>query len=378
MLAPNTNTLARVALTLLTAGGVISTLVWAGPLNPPSGAVSSTYKTLTEVEPRIAINSSNTPGDADSLYKITQPGSYYLTGNITGVVGKHGIEIAASGVTLDLNGFELIGVASMGNVDGVTVTTSGLTNIAVLNGSIRNWGQDGIDFITTPTAGCRIQGIVVTGCAGVSFYLGTRSEISQCVSRGGLTGYYTGMANTVRDCVADAAIQTGMFIGAGSTVSNCVAVGNADGFYLSGANASNCTSYLNSGCGFVALGGSAITNCIARANSLDGIKCATECRITDNSCLFNGSNSGDGAGIHAYGADNRIESNVCTSADRGIDVDVAGNIIVRNTCSGNTTNWDVVAGNACLVVSATTGGAILGNSGGASLGSTDPNANFTY
>ena len=48
---------------------------FAGPLDPPAGPVASTYKTLTEVEPRIAINATNTPGDADSIYKVTQPGS---------------------------------------------------------------------------------------------------------------------------------------------------------------------------------------------------------------------------------------------------------------------------------------------------------------
>ena len=47
-----------------------------GPLTPP-GAPAPTMKSLDQVEPRIAVNSTNTPGGADSLYKITQPGSYY-------------------------------------------------------------------------------------------------------------------------------------------------------------------------------------------------------------------------------------------------------------------------------------------------------------
>ncbi|CAN5582374.1 hypothetical protein BH20VER1_BH20VER1_31620 [soil metagenome] len=67
-----------------------------------------------------------------------------------------------------------------------------------------------------------------------------------------------------------------------------------------------------------------------------------------------------------------------TDNDRGIDVDAGGNFIARNTASGNTTNWDVVTGNVILVISATTAGAVTGNSGGTAPGSTDPNANFTY
>jgi hypothetical protein len=44
-----------------------------------------------------------TPGDADSVFKITQRGST-PTGNIRGVAAKYGVEITSSGVTLDLSG----------------------------------------------------------------------------------------------------------------------------------------------------------------------------------------------------------------------------------------------------------------------------------
>src|SRR5678815_1587099 len=119
------------ALLLSTLNPQLSSVLAQGPLTPP-GAPAPTMKTLDQVEPRVAINATNTPGDDDSLFKITQPGSYYLTGNITGVAGKHGIEIAASGVTLDLNGFDLVGVAGMGPFDGVSATVVGLTNICLL------------------------------------------------------------------------------------------------------------------------------------------------------------------------------------------------------------------------------------------------------
>lgn len=66
-----------------------------------------------------------------------------------------------------------------------------------------------------------------------------------------------------------------------------------------------------------------------------------------------------------------------TKNDRGIDVSSSGNLSVRNSASGNTLNWAVAAGNACLVVLGTVSGAINGNSGGVGPGSTDPNANFT-
>jgi parallel beta-helix repeat protein len=113
-------------------------------------------------------------------------------------------------------------------------------------------------------------------------------------------------------------------------------------------------------------------------NTGDGIRVNSDCTVRGNTCRSNGFGAGDGAGIHAISSDNRIEGNNCTDNDRGIDVDAAGNFIARNTCSGNATNWDVVAGNVCLVVIAAPSAVILGDSGGVAPGSTDPNANFTY
>jgi len=104
------------------------------------------------------------------------------------------------------------------------------------------------------------------------------------------------------------------------------------------------------------------------------------CAVLANACSFNG-NGGDGAGIHATDSDNRIEGNNCTGADRGIDVDVAGNIIIKNTCAGNTINWVIAANNVVgpiLDRRVPASAAISGNSAPDSTGSTHPNANFSY
>jgi hypothetical protein len=346
------------ALALLITGGVL----YAGPLNPPAGPVTSTYKTLTEVEPRIAINVTNTPGDADSLFKITQPGSYYLTGNIIGVAGKHGIEIATSGVTIDLNGFDLTGIPAMGLFDGVSATANSLTNIAVVNGSVRNWGDEGVDLATNGAINCRVEGVLASGNAG--------------------NGINAGLASTVSNCSAFQNTGNGISTNISSTVSNCTAYQNTGNGISTGngSTVSTCTAYQNTGNGISVDNGSTVEGCIVRLNTLDGIVCPSQCVIRGNTCSSNG-NSGDGAGIHATGGDNRIEGNTCTSADRGIDVDFFGSIIIKNTCSGNISNWAIAIGNSVgpIVVAGTNAAAINGNGAVAStLGSTDPHANFSY
>ncbi|HKQ48482.1 MAG TPA: right-handed parallel beta-helix repeat-containing protein [Phycisphaerae bacterium] len=374
----------------------------AGDLNPPAGAVAPTHKTLTEVEPRTAINATNTAGDADSLYKITAPGSYYITGNITGVASKHGIEIAASGVTLDLNGFDLVGVPAMGAFDGVSATVPNLTNIAVVNGSVRSWGGGGVDLGPLST-NCRVAEVLASGNTVDGIRTGSDCTITNCsASSNTADGVTTGDGCTVSNCSVYQNAGTGIFTGAGCTVSNCSAYQNTgDGIRTSisstvsscsahrntgtgisvstSSTIASCSAVQNTGSGISVSTGSTVADCTARINTLDGIVCNIACVIRGNTCRDNGFN-GDGAGIHATGADNRIEGNNCTTADRGIDVDFAGNIIVKNTCSGNTTNWDIAIGNALApIVSATTNAAaVAGDTYAGSLGSTDPNANFTY
>jgi len=373
-----TRIITAAALTLTAAG-----LLLAGPLTPPAGPVTSTYKTLTEVEPRIAINLTNTPGDANSLFKITQPGSYYLTGNITGVAGRHGVEIAASGVTLDLMGFDLSGIPGMGAFDGVSATANSLINITVRNGSVRAWGDDGVDLGSNFVENSAVIDVRASGNAGSGITTDDGCTISGCSAfQNSGSGISASTGCTISNCTAYDNTDNGISAGDGCTITGCTANSNTGNGISSGGGSTitGCSASFNTGSGISASFGSTISNCTVRANALDGIVVTSQCLVLANTCSGNG-NGGDGAGIHATGADNRIEGNNCINADRGIDVDVAGNIIIKNTCSGNTFNWSIAIGNSFgpIVVAGTnaavvnTNGAVAGN-----LGSTDPNANFSY
>jgi len=388
------------ALTLVAiAGGVAA---YAGPLQPSAGPIVSTHKTLTEVEPRIPISAATTPGDADSVFKITQRGSYYLAENMTVGSGLVGIEIATGGVTIDLNGFDILGTT--GSLDGIRLTTGNQTSITIRNGNIRLMDQDGIDLLTTPAKNVRIENVHTSGNEGrgIAVSVGTiesctantsgaqgivleSGSIRACLATGNdLTGILvTGHGATVTGCNAIDNNTNGIFVGESAVITNCVARGNGeDGITASiGSAVRDCVSDLNTVHGFVLGASSSIISCSAKSNGSNGIVANSNSMVMSNMCSTNGT-AGLAAGIRLQGGNSRLEGNNCVSNPRGVDVTGSGNFIVKNTCAGNTTNWVIVANNAhAAIVNATAPAspAVNGNASAADeLGSTNPNANFSY
>jgi len=350
----------------------------AGPIDPPSGPITSTLKPLGEIEPRVAVNALNTPGDAAALFVIDEPGSYYLTGNIVGEAGKHGVHIATGGVTLDLMGFDLAGVP--GSLCGVIGDNNATDSVAVVNGSVRGWGDSGIDLNLTHNI--RIADIRASHNGGPGIYAGTNAVVTECNAfRNAGNGIQLVRNGSVMNCFSRENGAAGIVTLQGCVVWGCGAFQNAgDGIAVNLASiVSNCSSRQSGGFGITTEDSCTVSDCTVLFNSLDGIRVPNRCTVRDNQCDRNGHLPDDNAAaIHVVGSNNRLEANQCTGSDRGIEVDGVGNFIARNTCSLNATNWKVVAGNKCLVVLGVNAGAIVGDAGGVSPGSTDPNANFTY
>jgi hypothetical protein len=377
-------------------------------------------KTLAQVEPRIIVNAANTVGDASNLFIISQPGSYYLTTNITGAAGKNGIRIAASGVTLDLMGFEMAGVAS--SLAGMSVSGS-RTNLAIRNGTVRSWGGDGVDAINanngqyqdlrlsangqnglscgpnSTVVNCAAQGngsngfnvagdsSTVSGCTaqsnagnGISTALG--STVSGCTAVANtLNGISVGSSCTVTSCTAYINQQHGIKVGDGCTVKDCTSRSNTqDGIFTAfDCTVSSCTTRRNDHNGISADAGNTVSECTAGFNGSYGIQVTTDCLVRHNDCRQNGRLVSNGAGISADGAQNRIDDNNMTANGVGIYCN-PGNIVIRNTARANTLfNYSIVAGNAVgVIVAAPASGGIFGSTGGSGVGSTDPWANFSY
>jgi parallel beta-helix repeat protein len=335
----------------------------------------------------IEVNGGNTPGDASSVFVISKPGSYCLEDNVGGVAGKNGIKIDADNVTLDLVGFAVLGVPA--SLNGILINNH--FHIVIRNGSISGWGNHGLqgtngalsrieDLRTDANGGNGLvinsgsqvnncvaaqntgdgiavsNNVLVTGCVsslngGHGFGLGTACTIKSCLAFGNKgSGITTGGVNylTVIDCNANnntgggIAARARAFITSSTAESNGV-VGISTG---AGSTVSNCHASGNTGDGIIASFGSAVTGCTASANTGDGIEVDNLCRLEGNTCEANGAGrGGDGAGIHATSRANRIDGNMATRNDRGIDVDGTDNLVVRNDASLNTTNYDIVAGN---------------------------------
>jgi len=82
-------------------------------------------------------------------FVISQSGSYMLTGDLTPPANTSGIAIDTSNVTLDLNGFSIIGPGSGSggsafNGVGIQARASGLTNLTVRNGTVRGMSLTGV------------------------------------------------------------------------------------------------------------------------------------------------------------------------------------------------------------------------------------------
>jgi parallel beta-helix repeat protein len=340
----------------------------ASPLSPPLGPVTST----PGPEPRTPISLSTTPGDADSLFRISQPGSYYLTGNITAVANKHGIEIASSNVTLDLNGFHLVGIPAMGNFDAINSSASTF-NISISNGTVSNWGGDGISLSSLNS---HVQNIQAFDNAVIGIRTTSNSTVFLCNARSnGSTGISVGSGCSVSFSTSHENAN-GFNSAFSCTFESCSAYQNAgNGFSLSSANSiSNSAAGFNANIGFSISNGSHITNCTALAN-VDGIRANFGCSILNNNCNQNAT------GIRVVNSDNRIEGNHVTNGTTGLLVEGTRNLIIKNTAADNTTYWSIAANNVYgPIINRTTPAspAILGLSATSTLGSTDPNANFSH
>lgn len=178
-----------------------------------------------------------TPGDAPGFpITITRSGSYKLSSNlIVPDANTTAIEIAASHVTIDLNGFAILGPTDCsgglnpcaGAGSGVGITNTGLQfNIAVRNGTVQGMGGGGIhlsgDSHVVAHMNVRSNG---GGAAGIRISPGSDlgpSVVEHCtVQRNGGLGISV-FAGSVRHNVVNTNLSSGISVSVGSVEFNVV------------------------------------------------------------------------------------------------------------------------------------------------------------
>ncbi len=257
--------------------GGISCVHAQGPLTPP-GAPGPVMKTLSQVEPRTAI--TNLP------FTINQPGSYYLTGNLS---GNQGITIRTNNVTLDLMGFTLEGSSAFAG--GISI--SGAKNVVVRNGGVRDF-YVGVGF--SAAKGSRVENLIIENntIAGISL----------------VSGSGTGLDTT------------------DNVIANCIIRGSTYGIELN-AYASNAISS-------TVIERNIISNNAQYGIRLQGAGKIDRNRIVDNTITANGD---DGISLNGAGAiDNLVEGNFLSGNSRGLILQAAStnNVVIRNTAVRNT------------------------------------------
>lgn len=194
-------------LALLALGAIIAMLASraaGGPLDPP-GAPAETD----------GVRLPGTPIDA-LPFLVDEPGHYYLTRSVSLPPGsmQTGITIAASNVTLDLNGFSMSGDS---DAESAIEVTGSRLNIVVRNGIVENnWGDANLTAAVdlSNANGFVAEDLVISFNTRDGLELGVNGVAQRivAVSNGG-DGIAGGHANVIRENQLVSNIGDGIDVG---------------------------------------------------------------------------------------------------------------------------------------------------------------------
>jgi hypothetical protein len=247
-----------------------------GSLTPP-GPPGPTMLTLSQVEPRTPISSAP--------FTISQPGSYFLTTNLT-VSSGNAITISANGVTLDLNGFAISSTDT--SLSGYGIELNGVRDISIANGFIQGGVTDngsgsysgggfyyGIYYAGSVPGNVRVSGISVYGCQtyGIFLFNGSSTLVESCLVSN-IAGYGI-VATMVKDSTA---LNCGNTAINGAQVSGCCGQTVGVGEGISGFAAQNCYGAGVNGYGVAAdIANNCYGVCTGGGTGVEGIDIAIGC-----------------------------------------------------------------------------------------------------
>jgi hypothetical protein len=329
-----------------------------GVLVPTNGPVK-TMKTLQQIEPRIDI--LTIPGNTDNHHIITEPGSYYLSGNLV-VTKKVGISIQATNVTINLYGFVISRFLS--NEGNAIVIKPGQDNAVIKNGTIRSFLY-GIYSEPSPryAENCRFEDLTIcysmmSTTNSSALYAGNNSIISGCrIYNNSSCGIIAQNNAIISSCIINNNNKDGINTGDNSIISNCIVYENNNGIRAgvstrisssvvytnynsistgSESSLSECTVLNNTSRGIFAGSKSTISKCTSYMNfGKHGIYANLKttidtCNSSYNKTLINESSSIyalEGATIYNSVAGNNINTNHPTVNNNGVGFQIRSGII---------------------------------------------------
>lgn len=261
-------------------------------------------------------------------FEINESGSYYLTENLNHTsVDTSAIQINADNVTIDLAGYSIIGPGSSSGTGNNGIYMNGRKNVEIRNGTITNFGNNGIWEENTGNiaTGHRIIGVRVlaNGNAGISLN-SKKNIIKDCtISDNSFSSSDSGSGIICYDAsiITDNVIYNNSYYSGIIATNGCIISGNnisKNGFGIRtfhGCSIIGNSCYRNGDCGILALGNGNV--------------------IKGNTLLENVIN-----GIGVEGTFNTIEENVVTYCKVGINFLNSQNFYANNRVMYNATNYN--------------------------------------
>jgi parallel beta-helix repeat protein len=278
-----------------------------GSMIPPVGPVAPTMKTLQQVEPRTPVQSL--PGSATGMFVISEPGSYYLTGNIdASATDINGIEINSDNVTLDLNGFTISGYGGAGvrnGKHGITCDTvfvvTPYSGLHVFNGTIAGWREHGI--VAEAAWSSRYESVAFNDCGGSGLRSGPRASATSCTAKDiDFSGFvFPGGGVSISNSTAADCGEHGFNIDTGGSAFNCSASGCGVGFVgNAGSTFSACSASFNVSQGFLVGSGATVTGCVASSCIGNGFSGDSRNQFVNCTAANNGGNGMEGNEANSF------------------------------------------------------------------------------
>ena len=323
-----------------------------GSIVPTTAPNVPIMKTLDQVEPRTLIKS------LPFTIAASGDGSYYLSSTLTAGPSGNGITVSASNVTIDLNGFALVG---NGGANSGIFISGGISNVTVRNGTIRNWGGAAVNG--TGNAHMRVENVVARNNAAGGLLLDQSAAVLNCAGdantnfgiivadgsvvkdtrvAGTIGGPGSGLvvngwSSAVERCVATNNVGTGIICAANGNMNGCSATGNSLGGITTGTGWTlhNCSANANSGNGIRVGDSSSLLGCTANSNTSTA---ATSTGIlTGKSCALNNCTASS-------------NTNTTASAAAGVGISTGPNTTVTNCVATGNSGDGIAVGDTSSVM----------------------------